>query len=155
MADGCVYKRIARFDAPEIVAAIRTATQVPFVAALQGVRLNYKGEMPGNAVHTDTFFGDWGCLTFLSRPNDCRGGTAFYSHTASGALGETPGATYIEDWPKADAWEQLGVAEMAFGRTVLYPSNMWHSRWPREAWGTNPVNGRLYVVTFLNVSEDL
>lgn len=154
MADGCVYKRIARFDAPEIISAIRTVTGVPFVAELQGVRLNYKGEMPGNAVHTDVFFGSWGCLTYLSRPNDCRGGTAFYRHRITGDLGEVPGATHVEDWANPDAWEEIGVAEMRFGRCVLYPSNMWHARTPREAWGTNPVNGRLYVVTFFNVAED-
>lgn len=37
---------------------------------------------------------------------------------------------------------------MQLGRLVIYESALFHSRWPFEAFGTDPESGRLIAVAF-------
>ena len=104
-------------------------------------------------------------ILYLSRPEDCRGGTEFYRHLRTGtdrmpmdpeglkALGfEIPYAELEQDILKEGGdrskWEQTMMIPMRFNRLVLLQPQYWHTagRW---ASATMYENGRLCLSHFL------
>lgn len=147
--DGQVYKRVALVEVPGLREAIEAAMG-PVDMLGMGYRLNFGGELPNQAVHSDLGWGTHAAVLYLS---DGPGGTALWRNRATGATRIDAGqADLLErigsDWDDASAWEQIGLAEMQLGRLVIYESALFHSRWPFEAFGTDPESGRLIAVAF-------
>lgn len=147
--DGEVYKRVALVEVPGLRDAIEAAAG-PVDMLGMGYRLNYGGEMPNAAIHSDMGWGTHAAVVYLS---DGQGGTAFWRHKATGAHRIDPGDVDLfehvrHDWNDADRWEQTGLAEMKMGRGVIYESALFHSRWPFAAFGDSPETGRLIAVAF-------
>jgi Family of unknown function (DUF6445) len=116
--------------------------------------------------HSDTFC-DCAGILYLSRPEDCVGGTAFWRHRRTGLFG-TPSRTEAVD---ADArrrllgelmaeaaaqpncgylvesnntWERIELVEMRQNRLVLYDANLFHSiHMPTSDWQADPERPRL------------
>lgn len=147
--DGQVYRRVWLGEVPGLREAIEA--QVGPVDMLgMGLRLNYGGELPNQAVHSDLGWGTHAAVLYLS---DGPGGTALWRHKATGAERiDTGDAELLQrigsDWDDATRWEQTGLAEMKLGRLVIYESALFHSRWPFEAFGNDPATGRLVAVAF-------
>lgn len=112
-------------------------------------------------VHIDQAY--WSGILYLSRPEDCRGGTEFFRHRASnsdrapitdGELAAMGFATHaqmhqeiIEKHSNEDAaWEPTMQVPMRFNRLVLLRPWLWHTAGP--AFGTSPENGRLVYLMF-------
>ena len=128
-------------------------------------RINFAGEMPNNAVHTDDSYSTFAYVLYLTHPKDCQGGTAFWRHKKYGWLGfPTPQeilrtgksknricAMLREDMNCLDSWEQIHLEEMKFNKLICYPCKQWHSRWPFEAFGAGKLTARLINVGFFNV----
>lgn len=160
--DGEVYKRVAIGRFPYVEELIESAVGFKISMLLSGVRLNFNGELPNSSIHADLSYGEFAAIIYLSRPEDCRGGTAFWRHKESGwdqlpaYVGTpTPESTDVlkkvqPDWDKRAAWQLVTLTGMKFNRFICYPTRFFHSRYPFEAFGTNPENGRLIFVAFFN-----
>jgi Family of unknown function (DUF6445) len=107
----------------------------------------------------------WSGILYLSRPEDCRGGTEFYRHKRTGtdrcpineeALSKAGYSSYEElqrDILDKDAldrseWEHTMTVPMRFNRLVLLQPQYWHTAGP--GFGDSLENGRLiYLMFFL------
>jgi len=105
----------------------------------------------------------WSAILYLSRPEDCRGGTEFFRHRRTGTdrapinqaeLAAGGYASYQEmhreiiekDSNDDSAWELLMQAPMRFNRLVLLRPWLWHTAGP--AFGDSMENGRLVYLMF-------
>ncbi|MCD9030450.1 DUF6445 family protein [Luteimonas sp. Y-2-2-4F] len=105
----------------------------------------------------------WSGILYLSRPEDCRGGTEFFRHLPTGtdqapitqagieAMGFRTGAelhrAIIEqDSNDASRWEMTMRVPMRFNRLVLLRPWLWHTA--GEAFGDTLENGRFVYLMF-------
>lgn len=117
---------------------------------------------PGRAgVHIDRAY--WSGILYLSRPEDCRGGTDFFRHKETG-LDHAPlthADAQVHGYPSApemvqtildrdtlapDKWETTMRVPMRFNRLVLLRPWLWHTA--GEAFGDGIENGRLVYLMF-------
>lgn len=49
-----------------------------------------------------------------------------------------------------DGWIKTDYTESVFNRFIYYPTDRFHSRWPRQAFGVKPINCRLTLAVFFN-----
>lgn len=102
-------------------------------------------------------------ILYLSRPEDCRGGTEFFRHKRTGTdrmpntlqgLRDMGYESYEEletdllhkDGFDRSKWEQTMVVPMRFNRLVLLNPYYWHTAGP--GFGDSVENGRLIYVVF-------
>ena len=124
-------------------------------------RLTLAGDQGRAKVHIDN--SHWSGILFLSRPEDCRGGTDFFRHlptnsdrapadqdelTARGyADFEEMHREIIEKDSVDDSkWERIMQVPMRFNRLVLLRPWLWHTAGP--GFGDRPENGRLVYLMF-------
>ena len=149
--DGQVYKRVALGSIPGLQDRIE-AVMGPVDMLGMGYRLNFNGELPNHAIHSDMGWGSHALVLYLS---EGEGGTAFWRHKATGAhrieAGQVDLFEAIDgDWDDADKWEQYDLCEMKLNRAVIYESALFHSRWPFAAFGNDEATGRLVAVAFFS-----
>jgi hypothetical protein len=107
----------------------------------------------------------WSGILYLSRPEDCRGGTEFFRHIRTNTdrlpmdpdslqkVGYSSYDQLKEDILDRDAldrskWEHTMTVPMRFNRLVLLQPHYWHTAGP--GFGDSLENGRLiYVMFFL------
>ncbi len=125
-------------------------------------RRNLKGEFAKDEVHQDTEVSPAVAILYLNRPEHCSGGTMLWQHKETGAelfpdaralrlSGKSPNreqGKFIRDWQNKDAWEPVELLEMKFNRLVAYDCARFHSRYPREAFGTTPEDARTIWLSF-------
>lgn len=155
--DGEVYKRIYRVDIPEMWKAVEHAMG-PVEKLGMAYRLNYNGELPNAAIHSDM---GWGTHALVWFGCDGEGGTAFWRHKETGAERIKPGDLELyeqikDDWDDESKWEMVELAGVKFNRAVIYSSELFHSRYPFGAFGTDAESGRLIIVAFFTpeISND-
>jgi len=99
----------------------------------------------------------WVGVIYLSLPEHCRGGTAFYEHRGLG-LDRTPespealapfGVGTLDEFQareglRPENWRHLMTVPMRFNRLILYRPWAWHSA--LEGFGDRPENARLIQV---------
>ena len=157
MKDGQTYKRVAPGHFPELEQALQQHFDKPLKFEAQGWRLNYAGELPNRAIHSDGGWGEYAAVVCMD-PNVPEGnGTMLWRHKASGLESVTPEdlAGYfamMSDWDDVSKFEQVHFNQARFNEAFVYHSSLLHSRWPFEAYGDSPQNGRLTIVAFF--SED-
>lgn len=149
--DGETYKRVCPTVIPGLAERLAEVCG-PVEMLLTAYRLNYAGEMPNAAVHSDIGWGTHALVLYLC---DGEGGTGFWRHKATGAdrlgIGDVSLFERVRgDWNNADAWELQHLAPLKFNRTAIYDSTLFHSRYPFAAFGDCPENGRLIAVSFFN-----
>lgn len=147
--DGEVYKRICIAEVPGFREGLQRAVGRVEMLGM-AYRLNYGGEMPNAAIHSDMGWGTHAAVLYLS---EGEGGTAFWRHKATGAIRIRPGDVDLwrridGDWGDASKWDQVHLCAMRFNRCVIYESELFHSRWPFEAFGADADTGRLIAVAF-------
>lgn len=152
--DGQVYKRVCLTDVPGVHQAIERAMG-PIDMLGMGYRLNYDGELPNAAVHSDLGWGTHALVLFLA---DGPSGTAFWRHKATGALTIHVGQQALwkavrDDWNDEGKWEQIRFVPMKANRALIYDSAQFHSRYPFAAFGDCPENGRMVAVAFFNLKD--
>jgi hypothetical protein len=107
----------------------------------------------------------WSGILYLSRPEDCQGGTEFFRHIPTNtdrlpmdevALRATGYASYDalraevldKDALDRSKWEMTMQVPMRFNRLILLQPHYWHTAGP--GFGTTLENGRLiYLMFFL------
>jgi len=124
-------------------------------------RIATAGDVGSAKVHVDT--AHWSGILYLSRPEDCRGGTEFFRHRATNsdrgpisdeeaqAQGYAGAKQMISDILERDtmnddAWELTMRVPMRFNRLVLLRPWLWHTA--GEAFGDSLANGRLIYLMF-------
>lgn len=147
--DGEVYKRICRKEIPGLRAAIERVCGPSHILGM-AYRLNYAGELPNAAIHSDLGWGTHALVLYLS---DGPSGTAFWRHRATGAgrIDQGDKALFEQvcgDWNRESAWVMREIVPMKFNRALIYESAYFHSRYPFAAFGTGPEDGRLIAVAF-------
>lgn len=147
--DKIAVKRIALLPLPELVEGIGQWIGRTVQARWGGYRLDYEGELPNVPVHTDIECGTYGAIWYLNLPHQCRAGTAFWQHRHLGIDRIPPGASrellsdFLADGTDEHNWDLSTIVGMRWNRCLVYKTNMFHSRWPFEGFGTEPATGRL------------
>ncbi len=118
-------------------------------------------------VHIDP--SHWSGILYLSRPQDCAGGTEFFRHRATGSdrvalnAAELAAAGYAsmddmhreiieKDSIDDSKWERTMQVPMRFNRLVLLRPWLWHTAGP--AFGDSVENGRLVYLMFFASAHD-
>lgn len=129
-------------------------------------RLTLASDPKNAAIHVDE--SQWSGILYLSRPQDCRGGTRFFRHKPTNsdrapindaeaqAMGFASVAdacsTIIDrDGRRTSAWEKTFEIPMRFNRLVLLRPWFWHTACP--GFGTSIENGRLIYVMFFTLDQ--
>ena len=153
--DGELYKRITLLHVPDM---FDTLTQ--HVGGIEikasGYRLNFAGEPPNQSIHSDLGFGTHVVVVYL---NEGDSGTAFWEHNETGATEIWYGQRELfeaikDDFENPEAWTQRMVVPVKSNRAVIYKASLFHSRYPFEAFGSTPEDGRLIAIAFFNFLED-
>ena len=152
--DGQVYKRVSLLRVPGVMEALEK-TVGPIELLGMGYRLNYAGEPPNQSIHSDLGWGSHALVLYL---NAGPSGTAFWRHIETDTTRITVGQTELleqikDDWEDSTKWQIRTEVEMKFNRAIIYDSSLYHSRYPFEAFGNTPENGRLIAVAFFNMKE--
>jgi hypothetical protein len=124
-------------------------------------RLTLASDDEPGRIHVDPSF--WSGILYLSRPEDCHGGTEFYRHIPTGtdevprtieavnALGyaspsEMSHQILERDGGDRSKWELTMTVPMRFNRLVLLRPWLWHTSGP--GFGDSVGNGRLVYLMF-------
>lgn len=153
--DGELYKRVCEMVIPEVVDGLNEAMGRPIDLLGMGYRLNYASELPNHSIHADLGWGTYAAVLYMSTPPEMQtSGTAFWRHHTGHdriKMGEREVLKdVVNDWDNAAAWEQTAFVPSEFNRCIIYRSELFHSRWPFEAYGSSPDDGRMIVVAFFN-----
>lgn len=124
-------------------------------------RLSLAADKGAAKVHVDP--AHWSGILYLSLPEDCRGGTEFFRHRATGLdrapYNDEEAASY--GYPSAremthgilgtdtlddSKWEMTMRVPMRFNRLILIRPWLWHTA--GESFGTTPENARLVYLMF-------
>lgn len=129
-------------------------------------RITLAADIGRAKVHVDR--SHWSGILYLSRPQDCRGGTDFFRHRRTNtdrapinedemrAMGYASMAEMHEDIIEKDsnddsAWELIMRVPMRFNRLVLLRPWFWHTA--GEGFGDRPENGRLVYLMFFGSAQ--
>ena len=124
-------------------------------------RITLASDVGRGKVHVDP--GYWSGILYLSRPEDCQGGTDFFRHRRTNtdrrpmtpeevaAMGYASYEESHQDIIERDglddrAWEHSMTVPMRFNRLVLLRPWLWHTAGP--GFGDNMDNGRLVYLMF-------
>ena len=163
--DGLTYRHIQVRPPQEFNHLLSEAVGRPVIQSHSLGRINYAGELPNNAIHSDDSYFDFAVVLYLNLPHQCKGGTAFWRNKRLDMvrnptdaeirmIGKSPRRFREQlntEWNRPEAWEQFDVSEMEFNRAVIYSTRIFHSRFPFEAFGSDPHTGRLIWVSFFNI----
>jgi hypothetical protein len=139
----------------------------PLVAMTQGqahgkCRIAFASDVGTAKVHVDG--SHWSGILYLSRPEDCRGGTEFFRHIPTNTerapysdkeSAEKFGAPSARQWSGAllerdtnddSKWEMTMRIPMRFNRLLLLRPWLWHTA--GESFGDTLENGRLVYLMF-------
>lgn len=124
-------------------------------------RISLGGNTGKAKVHVDA--AHWSGILYLSRPEDCRGGTEFFRHLATNsdrapyndeeaaAKGFTAAKDMTAEILEKDGtddskWEMTMRVPMRFNRLILLRPWLWHTA--GESFGDRIENGRLVYLMF-------
>lgn len=129
-------------------------------------RITLASDIGKAKVHTDPAY--WSGIIYLSRPEDCKGGTDFFRHKRTNtdrvpddveALTKLGYSSYSEmlreivarDSLDETQWELAMRVPMRFNRLVLLRPWLWHTAGP--GFGDGLENGRLIYVLFFEAAR--
>jgi hypothetical protein len=151
----------------EISALVREPLRLPSPLESHGkCRLALASDDKPGKIHVDPSY--WSGILYLSRPEDCQGGTEFYRHLPTGtdqvptdleglrAIGYSSYPEMRADILEKDAldrskWELTMTVPMRFNRLVLLRPWLWHTSGP--GFGYSIENGRLIYVMFFTLDR--
>lgn len=141
---------------------------VPVKPKLEYFRLGTKTEPTTTYIHADSICAKYAAVWYLSEPPEgIVAGTAFWRHKELGidrlpsreevvaSVGEDGVDAYIArlnaDGNDESKWQMIGLVGQKFNRITIYPTNLFHSRYPQDAWGDSVENGRIVWTTFFDL----
>lgn len=79
----------------------------------------------GIICHSDAGVSDYTAVIYLSRPQDCKGGTAFFEHKPTKSRSFVAGKSMV-DFKSIGDWAEYYCADMKFNRIATYNSAIYH-----------------------------
>jgi hypothetical protein len=167
--DGAPYTGISMFPVPHWPRNIEKCLGVPIIPRLSCFRLNLEGELPHSWVHSDDICAKYASVLYLNEPEQCKGGTAFWTHkalnidrlpskenlTKQGIDADSFYKRMEREWKELIWWKQRIFVPMQFNRFITYPTYLFHSRFPFEGFGKGPQDGRLIWICFYDLAEEM
>lgn len=165
--DGYTYKGWRRYEHPGfkqiMESRLSNAVDGPVSIILHSFVVATKGVETTQWIHSDLGMGEYAAVLHLHKHP---GGTAFWKHREIGddhvtqwmidnAGPDKIAAKLREEGQNEDAWEMTSLAGAKFNRLVVYPSALFHSRWPKDNLGDTPEEGRITWVAFFNAEAFL
>lgn len=152
--DGVTYPNISGdvMDRGEVEWALSYAMGGPVDVKLQFYRLSLADTVAPHWAHTDQIISDYLALIYLTRPEDCRGGTAIVEHVSGmkkHPRTKTELALWRQDTNRPDRWVPKTIAPMVYNRLVILPTDVFHAATP-QGFGSTPEDGRLVLISFFN-----
>ncbi len=92
-------------------------------------------------------------IVYLSKPEDCAGGTTIYRHKATGDEIYDKQNRHLYDFRDPEQWEIIKEVEMAYNRLVMYPGQLFHALTP-VFFGDRIDNARLTQNVFVYRKRD-
>ncbi|HYX47953.1 MAG TPA: DUF6445 family protein, partial [Sphingomicrobium sp.] len=158
---------LERLDIPKLDEAVSAIMRQPFRAeraenfAHSNCRLTLASDDKLAGVHVDP--SNLSGILYLSRPEDCRGGTDFFRHIRTGtdrvpmtneelkelgysSYGEMHRDIVVKEGLDRSKWEHTMTVPMRFNRLVLLQPQYWHTAGP--GFGDSLENGRLVYLMF-------
>lgn len=167
--NGLKYRGIALTDDPDAQGRIAQTLGIsPTAQWTTFWRRNLAGEQSETFIHSDILIGQFSAILYLSLPEHCKGGTAFWRHKLYGwqvhPTGQEIAEKGLDDtkelWDSVyqdgfieKKWEMVDYVPMAFNRLVIFHSPRFHSRYPKESFGADLNDGRLVKVFFYKPCE--
>lgn len=146
---------------PDMQGALEAFMGRPIKIHMQAFRNGHKDTTLHVNIHADNVITQWAAVYYLNLPDQCHGGTAFWSMKETGwdkmptqEIMDASGhdLEWVKDqWSKPEAWQLDSIAGMKFNRLIFYPTFYFHSRYPLQGWGEGAEDGRLVWVCFFDV----
>jgi len=92
-------------------------------------------------------------IVYLTRPENCAGGTTIYRHKATGDEIYNRQNRELYDFRDPQQWEVIEEIEMAYNRLVMYPGQLFHAITP-VFFGDRIDNARLTQNVFVYRARD-
>jgi hypothetical protein len=158
--EGHVYKGIGLGYSPEMfyhflsIYLGRTITP-----RLEYFRLGTKEDSATTYIHADSGCARNAAVWYLSEPPDgVVAGTAFWKHKETAKWGVDVNdrenadllAKLDADGSDESKWVMTGLSGQKFNRLVTYPTDIFHSRYPQDAWGNDASDGRIVFTCFFD-----
>lgn len=166
--DGAPYTGISMFPVPHWMENIEKCVGRPIIPRLSCFRLNLEGEFPHSWVHSDDICAKYASVLYMNTAEQCKGGTAFWEHLNGldhlpakeelSKLGINADSFYLrmqDEWKELLWWKQRSFIPMKFNRFITYPTSLFHSRYPFEAFGKGPRDGRLIWICFYDLTDEM
>ncbi len=128
---------------------------------LEYFRLGTKADSATTYIHADSICAKYAAVWYLSEPPaGIVAGTAFWRHKELGITsppsGDTPEldtllARLNSDGNDESKWKMTGLVGQKFNRITIYPTDIFHSRYPQDAWGETVADGRIVWTTFFDL----
>jgi hypothetical protein len=156
---GHKYTGVGPRNQPDLKHAISKAVGIEIQPVISFFRRGMPQDETTHWIHADTICAQYASILYLNLPEQCHGGTAFRYHNELNWDRIPPEARtrdqaffdrLNEDGNDASKWRFAGFVAMKWNRFIAYPTNVFHSRWPREGWGETEQNARLIWVCFFN-----
>lgn len=166
--DGALYTGISMYPVSHWYDLIAQNIGLKIFPKLSCFRLNLTGEMPHSWVHSDDICAKYASVLYLNLPEQCKGGTAFWKHRelnidrlptreelkAQGINDEEFYQSMTKAWKQLHHWEQVDFVPMQWNKFITYPTCLFHSRYPFEAFGKGPSDGRLIWICFFDLERN-
>lgn len=161
---GATYEHIGHQYNPGLVPLIEEAVGFRIIPKMEFFRCDLESDALKSWVHADSICAQYASVYYLNPPDMCKGGTAFWIHrgwkwdrlpTKEDLIAYGMDLAVYEKemmaaWNSREPWDMVGFVGMKFNRFITYPTYRFHSRYPFEAFGTQPEDGRLIWVCFYN-----
>ena len=92
-------------------------------------------------------------IVYLSKPEDCAGGTTIYRHKTTGDEIYNKANRHLYNFADESQWEILQQIDMSYNRLVMYPGQLFHAITP-VFFGDNIENARLTQNVFVYRKRD-
>lgn len=161
--DGEKYPNVSMREPREFADLIEKAIGRPIKPLYTFLRFGTEQEPAGCHIHADAIVEEYAALLYLTLPEHCSGGTAFWRHRKTGfswlpneqevrRFGKSP--KRVEADLRADAenpekWDRVATVDMKFNRIAIYPTKRFHSR-ISGGFGTDLKSARLTWITFFS-----
>lgn len=161
--DGEQYSNVSMREPREFADLIEKAVGRPIAPRYSFLRFGTAEEPAGCHIHADAIVEEYAALLYLTLPENCAGGTAFWQHRKTGfswlpnaqevrRLGKSPARVEADlraDAENTDKWDQIQTVDMKFNRLAVYPTKRFHSR-ISGGFGTDLKSARLTWITFFS-----
>lgn len=157
---GMIYKGIHTDYTPEMFYKLLSeAMGREVLPEIEYFRLGIKEDAPTTYIHPDSSCARFAAVWYLvDAPTGVQAGTAFWRH-------RTTGISVLTNDHRSDArlmkmledegmdeskWDMVSLVGQQFNRLTVYPTSAFHSRYPKDAWGSGPEDGRIVFTSFFN-----